>query len=96
MTNPIKRFFEILKEIVLFPIRILQVRRSYQDLEKLRQLPRDPEERMKMLEKMGLLDEMGPMLDPLLYQQRRRHPTNEVDLSYLDEEEENDQDDLES
>ena len=87
MTNPIKRFFQILKEIVLFPVRILQMRRSYQDLENLRQLPRDPEERRKILAKMGLIDEMGPMFDPLLYQQRRGRPLYEVDLSYLDEEE---------
>jgi hypothetical protein len=100
LTNPIKRFFQILKDIVLLPIRFLQMRRSLQEVESLRQLPRDPKERRKLFAKMGMLDEMGPMFDPVLYQQRRRHPLNEVDLSYLEEEEEegeeNDEEDLES
>jgi len=99
MTNPLKRFFQILKDIVLLPIRFLQMRRSFQDIESLRQLPKDPRARRKLLAEMGL-DEMGPMFDPVLSQQRRRHPMNEVDLSYLDGEEEegeeNDQEDLES
>jgi len=95
MTNPIKRFFQILKDMVLFPMRMLQVRRSYQDLEKIRQLPKNPEERMKILAKMGLIDDMSPMIDPFLYQQRKERPLYEVDLSYLDEEEEIDEGDQE-
>jgi len=88
MTNPIKRFFQILKDIILMPIRFLQMRRSLQDIESLRQLPRDPKERRKLLAKMGMLDEMGPMFDPVLSHQRSHHPLNEVDLSYLEGEEE--------
>jgi hypothetical protein len=73
------------------------MRRAYQDFDSLRRLPEDPEERMKILAKMGLIDEMGPMIDPLFYQQRRGNPLYEVDLSYLDEEEENlDEEDQES
>jgi hypothetical protein len=82
------------------PIRFLQMRRSFQEIESLQQLPRDPKERRKLLARMGILDEMGPMFDPVLYQQRRRHPLNEVDLSYLEDEEEegeeSDDEDLES
>lgn len=96
MTNPIKRFFQILKDIVLMPIRFLQMRRSFQDIES--QLPKDPKARRKLLAEMGLLDELGPRFDPVLSQQRRRHPLDEVDLSYLDEEEEpeNEEEDLKS
>lgn len=76
------------------------MRRSLQEVESLRQLPKDPKERRKLLARMGLLDEMSPMFDPVLSPQRTHRPLNEVDLSYLDGEEEEgeetDEEDLES
>lgn len=94
MTNPIKRFFQILKAIVLFPLSLLQMRRAYQDIEKLRRLPKDPEKMRKLLAEMGLedemMDEMMPFFVPMIPQQSRNQEIIEVDLSYLEEDEDED------
>ena len=84
MTNPIRRFFQIIKEIVLFPISFLQIKRAYQDMEKLRRLPENPEERRKLLRKLGIEDEMMPFFDPMMGPQFRLDREQEVDLSYLE------------
>jgi hypothetical protein len=85
MTNPIKRFFEIIKAIVLFPISFLQMRRAYQELGKMRSLPEDPEEMRKFLKKMGLEDDMVPLLTPFSTLTDHTQPENIVDLDYLDD-----------
>lgn len=86
MTNPIKRFFQIFKEIVLFPLSFLQIRKAYQEMEKLQRLPEDPEERRKFLKKLGIEDEMMPFFDPMMSPQVRFEQAGEVDLSYLEDE----------
>ncbi|NVM54268.1 MAG: hypothetical protein HWN66_11250 [Candidatus Helarchaeota archaeon] len=95
MTNPIKRFFQIIKAIVLLPVSFLQMRRGLQEIEKLRELPEDPEELRKLLAKMGVEDEMIPFFNPIMPQQVPNSKVTEVDLSYLDtldEEEEEEED----
>ncbi|NVM30446.1 MAG: hypothetical protein HWN65_16505 [Candidatus Helarchaeota archaeon] len=92
MTNPIKRFFQILKAIVLFPLSFLQMRRAYQDIEKLRRLPKDPEKMRKLLAEMGLEDEMMPFFVPMMPQQSRNQEMIEVDLSYLEDKDEDEDD----
>ena len=92
MTNPIKRFFQIIKAIVLFPVSFLQMRKAYQDIEKLRRLPEDPEEVKKLLAEMGLEDEMMPFFNPMISPQFPKQQMNEVDLSYLEGEEEENED----
>jgi hypothetical protein len=93
MTNPIKKFFQILKSIVLFPISFLQARKAYQDMDKMSRLPMDPEKRRKLLAEMGLDDEMIDFFNPLLQQHSQNQKLEEVDLTYLDEEEEDSSDD---
>lgn len=69
------------------------MRRAYQDIEKLRRLPRDPEKLKKLLEEMGLedkmMDEMMPFFVPMMPQAPNQKMT-EVDLSYLEDEEDED------
>ncbi len=95
MTNPIKRFFQILKEIVLFPLSFLQIRRAYQDMEKLRSIPDDPEERRKLLKKLGIDDEMMPFFEPMMSPQFQNEQMQEVDMSYLEDVDEEDGEDPE-
>ncbi|MHA1266202.1 MAG: hypothetical protein ACTSRS_13295 [Candidatus Helarchaeota archaeon] len=90
MTNPIKRFFEVLKAIILFPISFLQMRRAYQELGKMRKLPKNPEELQKFLRKMGLEDEFLPLFNPAVLPSDTQNQMNIVDLSYLDDLEEED------
>lgn len=94
MTNPIKRFFQIIKEIVLFPISFLQVRRAYQEMEKIRRLPKDPNERRKFLRKMGLDEEMFQFFETDISQQYHDARKNVVDLSYLEGDDEEDLEEL--
>ncbi|MHA1277968.1 MAG: hypothetical protein ACTSQI_11830 [Candidatus Helarchaeota archaeon] len=91
MTNPIKRFFQIIKELVFFPISFLQARRAYQEMEKVLRLSDDPEAQKKLLAKMGLTDEIEALIDPIMYQKMRTEMIHEVDLSYLDEDEEDEE-----
>ena len=91
MTNPIKRFFQILKSLVLFPISFLQVRRAYQEMEKIQKLSEDPEKLRKVFAKMGLEDEMTGLYNPILPPNFNKKPMTEVDLMYLDEEEEDEE-----
>ena len=95
MTNPIKRFFQIIKAILLFPISFLQMRKTYQDIEKFRKLPQDPEEIKKLLAEMGLENEMMPFFNPMMSPQFPDQQMNKVDLSYLDENEEDENEDEE-
>ena len=99
MTNPIKRFFQIIKELVLFPISFLQARKAYQQMDKILRLSDDPEKQRKLLEKMGLADEMLPLMNQMMYEEISNEMIHEVDLSYLDdlegEEDESADEDLE-
>ena len=93
MTNPIKRFFQLIKAIVLFPVSFLQVRRAYQELEKLEKISDDPEKLKKALAKMGVEEEMMPFFESMIQQEIYNQPMTEVDLSYLEEEDEGEDDD---
>ena len=88
MTNPIKKFFQIIKAIVLFPVSFLQVRRAYQEMEKLERLSDDPEKLRKALAKMGIEEDMIGFFDPMMQQQFNEQQMSVVDLSYLGDEEE--------
>ena len=85
-------FFQIIKAIVLFPVSFLQMRKAYQDIEKLRRLPEDPEEVRKLLAEMGLEDEMMTIFNPMMSPQFPMQQMREVDLSYLEGEEEENED----
>jgi hypothetical protein len=87
MTNPIKKFFQLLKSIILFPISFLQARKAYQDMNKIRRLSMDPKQRQKLLTEMGLDDEMMAFFNPFMQGHPRNQKLEEVDLTYLDEEE---------
>ncbi len=91
MTNPIKRFFQIIKELVLFPISFLQARKAYQQMDKILRYSDDPEKQRKLLEKMGLADEMLPLMNQMMYQEISNEMIHEVDLSYLDDIEDEDE-----
>lgn len=97
MTNPIKRFFEIIKTIVLFPISFLQMRRTYQEFGRMQRLPRDPEDIKRLLKEMGLEEEMMPLFTPLMPPHRSipHSQTNLVDVSYMDDMEEDNQEENE-
>jgi len=86
--NPIKKFFQLLKSIILFPISFLQARKAYQDMDKIRRLSMDPRQRQKLLAEMGLDDEMMAFFNPLMQGHLPNQKVEEVDLAYLDEEEE--------
>jgi hypothetical protein len=85
MTNPIKKFFQIIKSIVTFPISLLQVRKVMQDMEKFQRLPDDPEEQKKILKRLGLLEDETSILNPIFQQMIMDQASGEVDLAYLDE-----------
>ncbi len=85
MTNPIKRLFQILKEIVLFPIAFLQARRAMQDIERFRRLPKNPAARRKLLAEMGIPEEMFPLFMPITPQTMNDKLIQEVDLNYLED-----------
>ncbi len=92
MTNPIKRFFQILKSIVLFPISFIKMKRTYQNIERLGRLPKDPEEIRRVFAELGIKDEILPSLIPGMPQEFINKQMNAVDLSYLEEEGEEDDD----
>ena len=81
MTNPIKKFLQLVKSLVLFPLNFLLNRR----VEKIRNVSYDPKARKKLLAELGLSEEMFPLFNPRSQQRMPGEKLEEVDLFYLDE-----------
>ncbi len=85
MTNPIKKFFEVLKAIITFPVSFIQVRKAMKDMERFERLYNNPEEQKKLLAKMGILEHDIPLTNPMFQQMMFGEASDEVDMSYLDD-----------